>query len=346
MAELKVISPGLFASIQDAGRFGFRRFGVPWSGVLNPEAASLANALLGNPLELAVVEFFQGGLSLRLTHGVTRLAVVGDCLLKLQRSGKQRIFRAGRSVVLQPGDILEIGRVYSGKVGYLAVDGGFDLPPVMGSRSTYLRAGFGGLNGDLLRVGSVLPVVGDQETGGNRYLPAEIKREDYDQSLRDARLPKTIRLIMGPQDDYFTEAALRLLCSEIFCISHDSDRMGCRLLGPHLEHNSVKGAEIISDGLIPGAIQVPGSGEPIVMLADGPTVGGYPKIATLISADLPALATMMPGEELRFAAVTQEEAEEILRSARAAFSGRLGSLEMVPESCEPFARLHDCTTER
>lgn len=337
MPELKVIDPGLFASIQDAGRFGFRRYGVPWSGVLNPEAAKLANALAGNPLDWAVLEYFQNGLTLQLKHGSLRLAVVGDCLLNLQREGQHRIFRSGRSVTLQQGDTLHIGRIHSGKVGYVAVSGGFDLPAVMGSSSTYLRAGFGGLNGDLLRAGSILPVATSTESGANRYLPVEFKRGDYGESPHDARPPKTIRLIMGPQDDYFTRAAHQLLCSEVFRISHDSDRMGCRLVGPHLEHDPDRGAEIISDGLVPGAIQVPGSGAPIVLLADGPTVGGYPKIATVISADLPTLATMMPGEELCFVAVTVEEGEGILRAARAAFLTRLKSLETLPEICEPFA---------
>ena len=339
MPELKVIDPGLFASIQDAGRFGFSRFGVPWSGVLNPEAAKLANALAGNPLDLAVVEFFQSGLTLQLTQGPMRLAVVGDCLLRLQRDGKGEIFRSGRSVTLQPGDILNVGRVHSGKVGYVAVSGGFELPVVMGSCSTYLRAGFGGLNGDLLRAGSVLSVAGRTRPGANRYLPVEGNHIDDRESSGDLHPPKTIRLIMGPQEDYFTKTAHQLLCSEVFRISHDSDRMGCRLLGPHLEHDPDKAAEIISDGLVPGAIQVPGSGAPIVLLADGPTVGGYPKIATVISADLPALATMMPGEGLCFVAVTVEESEDILRTALSAFSERLKSLVTLPDISEPFAGL-------
>lgn len=340
MPELKVIDPGLFASIQDAGRFGFRRYGVPWSGVLNPEAARLANALAGNPLDLAVLEYFQNGLTFQITQGSMRIAVVGDCLLNLQREGQQRTFRSWRSLTLQPGDTLHVGRIHSGKVGYVAVSGGFDLPAVMHSSSTYLRAGFGGMNGDLLRAGSVLPVAVSAGTGVNRHLPAVNKTADYGESSSVVRPPRLIRLIMGPQEDYFTKAARELLCSEVFRISHDSDRMGCRLVGPRLAHDPDKGAEIISDGLIPGAIQVPGSGAPIVLLADGPTVGGYPKIATVISADLPALATMMPGEKLCFAAVTVEEGEDILCTTRAAFFARLESLKTLPEACEPFAELH------
>ena len=339
MPELKLVYPGLFASIQDAGRFGFRRFGVPWSGVLNPEAAKLANALAGNPLDSAVLEFFQNGLTLQLTEGVLRLAVVGDCLLDLQRDTRRRVFRSGRSVKLLPGDTLQIGRVHSGKVGYVAVYGGFDLPAVMGSRSTYLRAGFGGLNGDLLRAGSVLSVVAAADAGSNHHLPVVNFAADRGEPPPDGRPPRTIRLIMGPQDDYFTRSAHQLLLSEVYRISLDSDRMGCRLAGPRLEHDPDKGAEIISDGLVPGAIQVPGSGAPIVLLADGPTVGGYPKIATVISADLPALATMMPGAELRFAAVTVDEGEDILRASRAAFAARLETIEPLPIVCEPFADL-------
>lgn len=337
MPELKVVDPGLFASIQDMGRIGFRRFGVPWSGVLSPDAAKLANALAGNPLDSAVLEFFQNGLVLQVTEGALRLAVVGDCLLNLKRGVQRRVFRSGRSVKLLPGDTLQISRIHSGKVGYVAVSGGFDLPPVMGSRATYLRAGIGGLNGDLLRAGSVLPVAAATDTGANRHLPLANSDVEHDQLPHAARPPKTIRLIMGPQDDYFTAQACQLLLSETYRISHDSDRMGCRLVGPRLAHDPGKGAEIISDGLVPGAIQVPGSGAPIVLLADGPTVGGYPKIATVISTDLPALATMMPGTELRFAAVTVAEGETILRRSRAAFAARIEAIETLPALCEPFA---------
>lgn len=341
MPELKVIDPGLFASIQDAGRFGFRRFGVPWSGTLNPEAAKLANALAGNPLDFAVLEFFQGGLSLQLMQGTSCLAVVGDCLITQQRGEKKRVFRSGRSVTLQTGDILHVGRVHSGKVAYVAVSSGFELQSVLGSYSTYLRAGFGGLNGDLLRAGSVLTVRDSINICHNRYLPVKFQSVNYGESSSDNRLPRTMRIIMGPQDDYFTEAAHQALCNETFRISHDSDRMGCRLIGPRLDHNPDKGSEIISDGLVSGAIQVPGSGAPIVLLADGPTVGGYPKIATVISADVPAIATMMPGEELCFEKVTVEEGEEILRTSHSNFFSLIESLERLPETCDPFAPLHD-----
>lgn len=334
MPELLVVNPGLLTSVQDTGRFGFRRFGVPWSGALDPSAAQLANALLDNPLESAVLEFFQQGPTLRLPEGRVRLAVIGDCLLTLHRGNQRQMFRAGRSVDIEAGDTLHIGRVHAGKVGYVAVGGEIDVPAVMGSCSTYLRAGFGGLDGDLLQAGSHLTLLdAGKRIGPNLFLPTQDAGHEPSEQLP----PRTIRVIMGPQDDYFTASAKETLQSEVYRISHDSDRMGSRLVGPHLEHDPEKGAEIISDGLIPGTIQVPGSGAPIVLLADGPTVGGYPKIATVISSDLPVLATMMPGTPLRFEAVTVEEGEAALRDCRAAHQRRLESIQPLPNIAEPFA---------
>ena len=333
MLDLSVLDAGLFTSIQDNGRFGYRRFGVPWSGVLDPDAAQLANVLAGNTLDAPLLEFFQKGPTLQLRRGTLRLAVTGDCQLALQRADARQAFRAWRSVTLQAGDILHVGRVHSSKVGYLALAGDLGLTSVLGSCATYLRAGFGGFDGNLLRTNDTLHIERPRHDGPNHYLP----EPPGDRPPGQEGEPSRLRVVLGPQDDYFTAAAHRSLLSEVYTVSRDSDRMGVRLDGPGLEHAPGKGTEIISDALVPGAIQVPGSGAPIVLLADGPTVGGYPKIATVISADLPLLATRMPGSALLFDAVTVEEGAAILGDQRAAQERRLTSIVPLPRLSEPFA---------
>ena len=234
---------------------------------------------------------------------------------------------------------MEIGQIQSGKVGYIAVAKGFSLKTVMGSESTYLRGRFGGLNGKALQSGDYLNITNDTETlKQNLHLPSPPKSNilgSHQKSIMQMS-PVIIRVILGPQDNYFTNESLHDFLHETYTISQESDRMGSRLEGPPLKHSTDKKSEIISDGLIPGAVQVPGSGSPIVMFVDGPTVGGYPKIATVITADLPILAAMPPGSRLYFESVTVEEAEIILRASRADFVALLMTITPLPKIAEPF----------
>jgi len=337
--QLVVDKPGVLASIQDLGRFGYRRFGVPQSGVLQPDFAKIANVLAGNPEDTAVIEFLLTGPTFHLANGSLRLAIAGDCYVKLTRHGDRRMFRAWRSINLQAGDFLEIGNVLSGKAGYIAISGGFDLVPVMGSHATYLRAGFGGLDGNPLRAGTILPLKSKSATkGSNFFLPTPPLAElpsSHQESI-DRFGPATIHVILGPQDDYFTEKALRDFFHGVYTVTRESDRMGSRLEGPVLTHRPDMSSEIISDGMVPGAIQVPGNGAPIVMLADGPTVGGYPKIATVISTDLPKLAVMTPGSMITFEEVTLEEAEARLQATKERLTALLATITPLPQISEPF----------
>lgn len=326
-------------SIQDLGRFGYRRFGVPQSGVMQPELMKIANALVTNNEKTAVLEFFQTGPTLYVEEGSLSLAVAGDCILKMTRGNQHRTFRAWRSVKLQTGDTLEIGQIQSGKVGYIAVSKGFSLKTIMGSKATYLRGNFGGLNGKALQSGDHLIVTNNPKTlKQNFFLPSPPK-SNIPGSHQKSTLPVApvrIRVILGPQDDYFTKESLYDFLHGTYTIDRESDRMGSRLEGPQLKHSQNKKSEIVSDGLIPGTIQVPGSGKPIVMLADGPTVGGYPKIATVITADLPALAAMPPGSRLYFEAISVEEAETLLRVSRAYLADLLTTITPLPKIAEPF----------
>jgi biotin-dependent carboxylase-like uncharacterized protein len=203
---------------------------------------------------------------------------------------------------------------------YLAVEGGIAVPLVLGSASTYVRAAIGGLEGRALRRDDIVPLA--------------IARTPERVELRLPRPPhavgdQPIRVILGPQQDYFTEEAIATLLSAEFGVSKSADRMGMRLEGPPLRHR--RGWDIISDAIATGAIQVPGSGQPILLLADHQTTGGYPKIATVVSPDLAVIGRRRPGDTLRFVTVTVEEAEELCRESDRRFSELVAALEPMPE---------------
>ena len=300
-------------SIQDGGRPGYRHLGVPLSGALDPEWLAIANALAGNPLTCAGLEMRLAGPRLQTDLSLT-FAVAGDCEIRIEDiHGQRRQVPSWCSHHLAAGEILIVGRVKSG-IAYLALAGGLELPSVLGSRSTYARAGFGGLHGRVLAGGDCLKV-GAGDTPNPRYLPHPPGATD-----------QPLRVMSGPQREHFTLAAWEQLISEGFTVSREADRMGLRLDGPTLEHDPAYGADIVSDAVTPGVIQVPGDGHPIVLLADCQTVGGYPKIATVISADLPRLGHALPGQTLRFVEVDIEQALAARRDAVAALAEQLAAI--------------------
>jgi 5-oxoprolinase (ATP-hydrolysing) subunit C len=303
-ASLEIVSPGALASIQDLGRHGFRRSGVPRSGALEPAWLRLANALAGAPEDAPAIEFFLAGPTLRAVAGRVRLGVAGDVTAEVARGETSERLGSWRSVTLEPGDVLRIGPSRPARVGYVAVQG-LSVPQTLGSASTFVRGGFGGHGGRPLRRGDLLAAA-RARARRELALPAAPPRP---------ALP--IRAVPGPQDDHFTGAALAVLFGEEYAVTHASDRMGMRLEGPRLAHRSPAGADIVSDAIVPGAIQVPGNGLPIVLLADCQTIGGYAKIATVASADLPRIAALAPGARVRFARVSVEEAEEAARAREA-----------------------------
>jgi biotin-dependent carboxylase-like uncharacterized protein len=213
-----------------------------------------------------------------------------------------RTLETGRSHTLARGQSLRVGMVEGVSTACLAVEGGFALPPFMGSLSTYARAGIGGLDGRKLRDGDSLPLARD--AAGPRVEMKLAAPFDYGSG--------PIRVVPGPQADHFSDEGHATFLGSEYTVSKEADRMGIRFEGPVIAH-SQKGPDIVSDGIAPGAIQVPGAGLPIVLLADRQTVGGYAKIATVISADLPRLGRLLPGRTVRFAAVTVAEAEALRR---------------------------------
>lgn len=303
-AILEVLQPGAMTTVQDAGRRGYRSQGVPLAGVLDRTALHLVNALLGNDPDEAALEVRLTGPQLRVADGSVRFALGGSLRGHVTEAGHDRDVDPWSTVTLEPGATLTLRLDDGALVGTLGIAGGLDLPPVMGSRSTYLRAGVGGLDGRALQADDRLTLRRTYApTGADRRLSAP-----FDLGAGP------IRVLSGPQDDGFTAEALETLFTAEYEVTREMDRMGIRLSGPALEHAPDKGAEILSEGMVPGCIQVPGSGQPIVVLADGQTVGGYPKPGVVITADLPRLAALRPGDRIRFAAVTIEQAEEAARA--------------------------------
>lgn len=297
MSALTIVDPGPFATIQDLGRPGYQRFGVSVSGAMDECALRIANMLVGNDENEAAVEFtFAGGCYMVDTDSCRFAIAGGDFPLTID-GGPAAAYAAH---TVERGSRLTIGRALAGARGYLSVSGGFDLSEVLGSRSTHLRSQMGGVDGGVLAAGSALP------------LRAEKAPEGQDMWLPHDLWPAgdgMVRVVLGPQDDRFTQKGIRTFLSDEYRITDQSDRMGYRLEGPPIEHSG--DYNIVSDGIAPGSVQVVGSGQPIILLADRQTTGGYTKIATVISADLPILAQLRPGDSIRFQAVSIEEAESL-----------------------------------
>jgi biotin-dependent carboxylase-like uncharacterized protein len=293
---VEIVQAGVANTVQDGGRRGFRSIGVPLSGAADAVLLACANRLLGNPADAAAIELPLAGPTLRALDGPVRVALAGRVAAKLLRGdGTQLAIDAAQTVTLRRGDSLAVGSVRAG-FGYLALAGGCRVPLQLGSRSTYARARLGGVDGRALAAGDRI------ECGA----PAGDAAVEWRAPAPFVHDQGPIRVLPGPQDDAFEPGALATLLREPYRVGRDSDRMGLRLEGPVLAHRG--SADIVSDGIAPGAIQVPGNGMPIVLGVDAQTVGGYTKIATVIRADLPRLAHARPGSEVRFAAVDRAQA--------------------------------------
>lgn len=313
---IEVVGCGTAVTIQDLGRTRYRDIGVPLSGALDPLYLAAVNALLGNAPHAAALEAMLSGPSLRILSGIVRVALAGAVEARLVGDkGNVRRVPAWQTATLLPGDILQVDAVARG-VAYVGVSGGIDVPEQLGSRSTYERAALGGVHGRAPAVGDCLPCA---SVAGDPWLERRNREAP-------ARTTGPIRVIPGPQEDHFTAEALATLFARPYRVGRAMDRMGMRLDGPTLVHNEGQ-SEIVSDGVTPGAIQVPASGQPIVLLADCQTLGGYPKIATVIRADLGRLAHLRPGDEIRFAPVTHADAQQALKSGQATLAAWVRAIE-------------------
>jgi antagonist of KipI len=295
MNALVVLKPGMLTTIQDRGRWGWQSRGVPVAGPMDPCAHRVANALVGNPVDAASLEITLLGPELAFED--ERLAAVAGAEFDVAVDDRAAPWNA--AFLVPSGARLRFRGRKQGARAYLAVAGGVDVMPTLGSRSTHVLSAMGGLDGRAVKAGDRIPL-GDRSTarGAAPALDAPI-----------VPLPRgeaVIRVLPGPQLDYFSSDALVTLQSAPYAIAQNSDRMGFRLAGPTIVH--ARGADIISDATPLGVLQVPASGQPILLMADRQTAGGYPKLATVITADMAVAGQLGPGDAIRFVVCTPREA--------------------------------------
>lgn len=300
VAAFEVLEPGILTTIQDLGRYGFSHFGVPLSGALDSFSLRVSNLLVGNDEDEASLEITLTGLRIRALKEVV-FAITGGDLSPTLNGESLEMWRT--HLVVQD-DVIAFKKVGAGCRAYLSAGGGFVVPKLMGSSSTYLSGKFGGLEGRPLRRGDILCTSGSFSLGklGLRFPSDWIPSHEKEVLLR---------VIPGPQDHHFTEKGFQIFSSSSYEVTPQCDRMGVRLEGPKIERRSDVEESIISEGLIPGAVQVPGDGKPIIILTELVT-GGYTKIATIISTDLPRVAQLKPGDRVRFKPIAIEEAHHLL----------------------------------
>jgi biotin-dependent carboxylase-like uncharacterized protein len=304
--SLRIIRPGLLTTIQDLGRTGYQRLGIPVGGALDPIALRAANAMVGNAVGAGALEVLYTGPTIAIAADEVRMSFAGANaaieILPDESASRGTTIETMRSVLLRRGEIVRIGSLTGGAVLYVAIEGGFDIEPSLGSMSTYIRGGLGGWQGRALIAGDELPLC--RRWASDR---GECRIEGLDLTA-----PARVHAIAGPQSDYFTEAEIAGFFESEYVVGTGSNRMGMQLEGRPIEH--ARGYNITSDGIAPGSVQVPGNGQPVVLLADRQTTGGYPKIATVISADLPALGRLPIGAKIGFEPVTVEIAQGLRRA--------------------------------
>lgn len=301
--SLEVLEVNGLATIQDSGRIGWRKFGVPTSGAMDAFAFRAANLLAGNDSNCAAIEIGLGDITFRALH---------DCVISVAGVGFGLSiyiwdFPLWSSYYVRGGWGIRLNKLDSGMWVYLSIAGGVQTLPILGSSSTYLRGPFGGLDGRQLQAGDALHSGTPSRPLNDlaaRTLPEEARPLYSDNPILD--------VILGPQENYFTKESIETFFASEYTVSNTSDRMGFRLEGTPLTHRNK--TELISEGMMMGAIQVPSSGQPIIMMADSPTTGGYPKIGTIASADLPLLAQCVPGKSgIRFRKTTVAKAQKKYR---------------------------------
>jgi antagonist of KipI len=302
MSHLLVHEAGPLTTVQDLGRPGYLRVGIPASGPMDAEAFILANRLVGNPDGAAGLECTLIGPRLEFSDERWVAVTGAEMPTGLNRGEVPRWV----SFPVRAGDALKLGPARSGVRAYVAISGGIDTPPALGSRATYVRGMLGGLQGRALRKGDALPLGGSNGARAARRVRAE--------RVPDHTAPAEVRVVLGPQDDRFTRAGIVAFLEGPYEMLPQSDRMGARLRGPRIEHRS--GHDIISDGIALGGIQVIGDGQPIILLVDRQSTGGYTKIGTVCTFDIGRVGQVKPGQRLRFRRVSVGQAHAALRAHR------------------------------
>lgn len=324
--QFKVIQPGLFTTIQDSGRHGYQQYGVPINGALDSFAAEMANYLVGNGPEAAILECTLAGPKLLVLEEAL-IALTGAAMeVKLNSKPVAR----WAAVRVRRGDTLELGQAESGCRSYLAVTGGLAVPEVMGSRSCYVGGRIGGLHGRPLQPEDRLPRGIGLISDHGRKIPERLIPE-YPNEI-------VLRVIPGPQDDYFDEG-LATFFNSTYRVSADANRMGYRLEGPEVVQKIGLPQSIISESSLPGGIQIPPNGQPIILLVEQ-TVGGYTKIATVISSDIHLIAQARPGDHIRFQEVDLQAAYGIARAKKKLTENLQQALTLLDSAGETYKQTY------
>jgi 5-oxoprolinase (ATP-hydrolysing) subunit C len=300
LGGLRVLRVGPGATIQDGGRYGYQRYGVTPAGPMDWAAFRTANSALSNDNRAAAIEVSTGGLEVICKGEPLALAFAGGAF-RWRRDGV--LLPKAARLLLEPGKTLAARAGDSGAFAYLAVEGGFETPVMMGSRATHTRSAMGGIEGRMLRAGDVLPAASTGRLDGASF-------EATIDAPWLAREPDPFRVVPGPQDDYFTVETLSAFFEGQFTLTPVADRMAYRFDGPQITH--ARGYDIVSDGVALGAIQIAGDKKPLILMADRQPTGGYPKLGHVVRADIGRLAQMRPGETCRFRAVSVPEARTAL----------------------------------
>lgn len=325
-AEILVVKSGWLTTVQDLGRYGHQHDGLSVSGVMDSFSTIVANRLVGNPDQAAVLELTLKGPELQFEQD----AVIAIAGADLSPTLDGRSIPMWERMLMPLGSRLRFGIPRAGARAYLAIAGGIDVPLELGSRSTHCASETGGLHGRALKPGDIL-TVGNPNPRGIQHIRTRLPdpfRPRYERSV-------ALRIIPGPQEDVFLKKSITTLTGSTYTVSPHSNRMGYRLTGPTIHRNG--SAQFISDGTATGALQIPPDGQPILLMADRQTTGGYPKIAVVISLDLPLAAQLAPGDRLRFVLCTAAQAQRLLRMQRAQLNAGLPpcdgrSQQMVPLS--------------
>ena len=295
---IRILKGGMFTTVQDLGRTGYQSQGFPVAGVMDVRSFKIANLLLDNPENEAVLEFTLIGPTLEFTSA-TIIAITGGDFQPEINGEPAPMYTA---LYMNKGDILKFSSARTGSRGYIAFSSYLDIPVVMGSRCTNTKSSIGGFKGRKLQAGDYMNF-----RIKRRYLPFFLSRklelDEFDQEEAE------IRVIMGPQDDLFSKQGIETFLNSEYTVTSDFDRMGCRLEGPYIAQKST--SDIISDGTVFGAVQVPSHGKPIILLADRQTTGGYAKIATVASVDIPKVVQRKTDHKIRFRAISVQEAQEL-----------------------------------
>ena len=312
----KVLRPGINTTYQDLGRFNMQHLGIPSGGCMDQKSFLVSNALVGNKENYGVIEFAYQGPMLKLIKGKTKIAVTGDVHFKIINSNNDVVIgECNRSYNLNEGDVIDIIATNKSAYGYLSVFGGFKLKSFFDSVSTLVKSRIGPNDGNKIKIEDKIIINKDSINENN--FKANIFRENIN----------IIRVVKGPQYNYFSEESKKKFFSQNYKITNLTDRMGMRLQGIALEN--IINTNIRSEGITKGAIQIPADGQPIILLSDHPTIGGYPKIANIISADYDLLVQKTPGTNILFKCIDLLEAEQLYKNNHSNISKILKNIEQI-----------------